>query len=224
MGFDRDDFLAAVDSIVPLRELRWVWLTHDDADHTGSVEAVMELAPQARLMTHVFCALRMATWWPVPLPRVHALVPGQRLDVGDRTLLAVKPPTFDNPMSTGLLDEKTGALFTVDAFGAILPDVVQDAAHIPAEVLVQGISGWATFDSPWTHLLERHQWAQVLGELERLAPSRVLSSHLPPFSGGIDQLLPVLEAVPDAERFVPPDQAIFEQMIAMMQPPEPLPT
>ena len=39
-----------------------MWLTHDDADHTGSIQRVLELAPNARLLTHAFSALRMASW------------------------------------------------------------------------------------------------------------------------------------------------------------------
>ena len=48
---DADDFLAALDSIVGVSNLRWIWLTHDDADHTGNLQRVMELAPDARLVT-----------------------------------------------------------------------------------------------------------------------------------------------------------------------------
>ena len=35
-----------------------VWLTHDDADHTGSIQKVMELAPNATLVAQGLCALR----------------------------------------------------------------------------------------------------------------------------------------------------------------------
>src|SRR5690606_34497385 len=106
--------------------LRWVWLTHDDGDHTGNIQRVFDLAPQARLVTHGMSALRMSSWWSVPLDRMHAIRPGDRLAVGDRTLRAVTPPLFDNPMSMGFLDEATGALFSADAFGGILPAPAED--------------------------------------------------------------------------------------------------
>ncbi len=89
IGFDREEFIEALSSVVDPAALRWVWLTHDDADHTGSIERVMELAPNARLVTNAFCALRMATWWHVPLDRVHAIRVGETIDAGDRTLRAV---------------------------------------------------------------------------------------------------------------------------------------
>jgi glyoxylase-like metal-dependent hydrolase (beta-lactamase superfamily II) len=36
MTRDRADFLDALSSVVDPRALRWVWLTHDDADHTAT--------------------------------------------------------------------------------------------------------------------------------------------------------------------------------------------
>jgi glyoxylase-like metal-dependent hydrolase (beta-lactamase superfamily II) len=64
IGLDGDDFIAAVSSIVAPERLRWVWLTHDDADHSGSIQRIMELAPNAKLVTHGFSALRMGTSRP----------------------------------------------------------------------------------------------------------------------------------------------------------------
>ena len=225
MGADGEQFLDALSSIIDPGALRWVWLTHDDADHTGSIQRVMELAPHARLVTHGMSALRMASWWPVPLERVHAIRVGDRLAVGDRTLRAVPPPLFDNPMSTGLLDEATGALFSVDSFGAVLPEATQDAGDVPEEVLAGGMQAWATADSPWAHLLDRERFGQVLEGVRRLQPSRILSSHLPAANGtSLEPFLQVLGSVPDAEPAVAPNDEEFTQMVAAlteMQPEQP---
>jgi hypothetical protein len=217
IGVDSDDFLDAVASIVDLDALRWVWLTHDDADHTGSIRRVLEAAPNARLVTHAFNALRMATWWPVPFERVYAIRPGDRLPVGDRTLRAVAPPLFDNPMSIGLLDEATGALFTVDSFGALLPEATQDAAEVPHEALAGGMAAWAMADSPWAHLVDRRRFGQVLDGVRSLQPAQIFSSHLPAASGtSVERFLQVLESVPDAEPALPPDHEQFGHMLAAM--------
>lgn len=220
MGGDDGEFLDALTAIIDPRELRWVWLTHDDADHTGNIQRVFELAPQARLVTHAFSAMRMASWWPVPLDRVHAIRVGDRLPVGDRTLRAVPPPLFDNPMSTGLLDEATGALFSVDTFGAVLPEMTQDAAEVPEEVLCGGMQAWATADSPWAHLLDRDRFGQVLDAVHHWRPSRIFSSHLPAASGtSLERFLEVLRSVPDAEPAVAPSHEEFTQMLAMLTAP-----
>jgi glyoxylase-like metal-dependent hydrolase (beta-lactamase superfamily II) len=215
IGFDGPDFIDALASIIDPSALRWVWLTHDDADHTGSVERVLELAPQAKLVTNAFSALRMATWWPVPLDRVHAIRPGDQLAVGDRTLRATVPPLFDSPLSIGFLDESTGALFSVDSFGGILPGPTQSAEDVPAEALAGGMMAWALSDSPWLHVADRETWAGVLDGVRRLAPSRIFSSHLPAASGtSLDTFLALLATVPDAEPFVPPGHEEFGYMVA----------
>jgi flavorubredoxin len=222
MGNDGDDFVDALTSIVDPAELRWVWLTHDDADHTGSIQRVLELAPQARLVTHAFSALRMGSWWPVPLDRVHAIRAGDRLAVGDRTLRAVAPPLYDSPLSTGLLDEATGALFSVDSFGALLPEATQNAAEVPEDALAGGMQAWATADSPWAHLLDRERFAQVLDGVRRLQPSTILSSHLPAASGtSLERFLEVIESVPDAEPAVAPNDEEFAMMVAALTEMEP---
>lgn len=217
IGSDGDEFIDALASIIEPRALRWVWLTHDDADHTGSIQRVLQIAPNARLVTHAFAAMRMSTWWPVPLDRVHAIRPGDRLPVGDRTLRAVPPPLYDNPLSTGLVDEATGALFSVDSFGAFLAEATQDASEVPAAALAAGMRAWATSDSPWAHLLDRRRFDQVLDGVRRLQPSCIFSSHLPAARGAsLERFLQVLRSVPDAEPAVAPDHDGFARMVAAM--------
>jgi flavorubredoxin len=213
------EFIAALESIVSPRDLRWIWLTHDDADHTGSVQKVMEVAPQARLATQAFTAMRMTTWWPVPLDRVRVVTYDDRLNVGDRTLRAVRPPTYDNPLSTGIFDESTGTLFSVDTFGAILPDVTTNCREIPADALTQGMVAWGTLDAPWAHLVDTGRFDAVLDRVHKLQPNLILSSHLPAATGSCDRFLEIVRSLRDADPFPLPDHAAFEQMLALMGPP-----
>ena len=58
---------------------------------------------------------------------------------------------------------------------------------------------------------------QILDRVRRLQPTRIYSSHLPAASGtSLDEFLGVLEKVPDAEPFMPPDSQQFAEMIAAM--------
>lgn len=217
IGTDGADFIDALTAVVDPADLAWVWLTHDDADHTGNLQRVLDLAPQARLVTHGLGALRHATWSAIPLDRVHAIRVGDTLDVGDRTLTAVRPPLFDNPMSTGIVDGKSGALFSVDAFGALLPAAVQDVADVAEAELVGGMTGWSLFDSPWVHLVDRDRFAEVLAGVRRLGPSHIFSSHLPSAAGtSLDQFLAIVAQLPYAEPAVAPGPEDFAQMLALM--------
>jgi hypothetical protein len=66
---------------------------------------------------------------PLPMDRVYLINPGQTIDVGDRTLTVVRPPAFDNPITTGLRDERSGIFFSSDCFGALLGDVPGGGPH-----------------------------------------------------------------------------------------------
>jgi len=154
---------------------------------------------------------------PLPMDRVHLVNPGQTIGVGDRTLKAVRPPTFDNPITTGLHDDRSGAFFSADCFGALLADVPQSAEDLSDDELHQGQVFWATVDSPWLHAVDRAFLAKSLNEIRELHPTLVLSSHLPAASGASqERLLSSLEAVPAAPPFVGPDQAALEQMLGSM--------
>jgi hypothetical protein len=161
----------------------------------------------------------LSSVWPVPLDRVHAVAPGDGLDVGDRTLRALRPPTYDNPMSTALYDESTATLFAVDSFGAILPSPAQSVDDFSHDELVDGMVAWTTFDSPWTHLTDRARFAGVLDNVRSLGVDRLLPAHLPPTVGRVDELLAVISTVPDAEPFVAPDAATFSQIAAALGTP-----
>ena len=219
LGVDGDDFVGALSTVIDPAELAWIWLSHDDLDHSGNLRTLLDLAPSARLATHGLGALRMNSSWPVPLERVHALAPGDRLDLGDRQLVALRPPTFDNPMSTGFLDESTGTLFPVDSFGAILGGPHEDLDEIPDDELLARMTAWATFDSPWLHLTDRARLDAALAEVSALGAERILPSHLPPVLGSADRLLDVLATIPDAEPFVAPNAEAFAEVVAAMTAP-----
>ena len=214
IGNDRGEFLKAVESVIDPRELKWVWLTHDDSDHTGNLQEVLEAAPSARLVTHPLAAIRMSTGWPVPMDRVYFLNPGESISVGDRNLTAIRPPLFDNPTTIGLYDDKSGAFFSSDSLGALLPSPAQDADDIPEKDLIQGMSIWAVADTPWIHLVDRGKFAKRLDSVRQLDPKFILSFHMAPSRGRTEQTLRLIETLPDAEPFVGPNQAALEEMMA----------
>src|SRR5919112_1346055 len=47
----REEFLTHLWSLCEPTDLRWIWLTHPDRDHTGSLPQILHAAPQARLVT-----------------------------------------------------------------------------------------------------------------------------------------------------------------------------
>ena len=58
---NRAAWLADLTSLLDPAEVRWVFLSHDDDDHTGNLAQVLELCPAATLVTSWAAAERMAS-------------------------------------------------------------------------------------------------------------------------------------------------------------------
>ena len=101
VGLDGEDFIAAVSLRQTPRSLKWVWLMHDDADHTGSIQRIME--PRAQRHARDARLQRAQDGHVVASPHgaVHAIRVGDQIHVGDRTLTAVAPPLYDSPLHRG---------------------------------------------------------------------------------------------------------------------------
>lgn len=210
----RDDFMRTLRSLIAPEDLRWIWLTHTDPDHTGALEQVLAEAPRARVVTTFLGMGKMGVAGrPLPPERVHLLNPGQSLELADRALVALRPPTFDAPETTALLDARTRALFSSDCFGANLPAPAANAAELAPATLREGVVTWATLDSPWLHAVEQRRLAAALDDVRRLEPEVVLSAHLPPARGLLDTLAAHLRAARTAAPFVGPDQAALLGML-----------
>ncbi len=210
-----DDFMRVLRSRIAVEDIRWLWLTHTDADHIGAVDAVLAEAPQAKVVTTYLGLGKMGLRRALPPERIYLLNPGQALDVGDRQLVAIRPPTFDAPETTALFDSRTKTLFSADSFGALLPSTYAEARAIPEKQLKDGVISWATIDAPWLPLVAADAFGATLKAVSDLAPASVLSSHLPPASGELlAALLGYLDAARLAPRFVGPDQAALMQSMA----------
>jgi hypothetical protein len=154
---------------------------------------------------------------PLPMDRVHLINPGQSVTVGDRRLTAVRPPVYDNPITTGFVDDRSGILFSSDCFGALLPAVPEDAADLDTAELQAGQVRWATIDSPWVHRVDRDAFGQALDQVRAIEPTMVCSSHLPPAPGAmLDLFVESLAMVPGSDPFVGPDHAALGAMLAGM--------
>lgn len=211
-------FLDALGSVIEPESVEWVWLTHPDHDHTGGLFDLLDVAPRARVVTTFQGVGIMSTYRPLPMDRVYLLNPGQTLDVGDRRLTAFRPPLFDNPATTGLYDERSGACFSSDCFGGPMPTAqlatAPDAAELAPADLRAGQILWATIDSPWVHHVDPAKYAAALSSLRTIDPTMILSTHLPPAFGRTGEFLDTLALAPDADAFVGPDQAALDTMLA----------
>ncbi len=189
----RPDFLPALWSQIEPADLRWIYLTHPDRDHTGSLPEILEAAPAARLITTFLGLGILSLEYQISLDRIFLLNPGPSLDLGDRRFGAFRPPLYDSPATTGCYDQRTGTCFTSDCFGSPVASAdqarVDNIAGVPADDLLAGQLLWATVDRPWVSTVDRTAFRASLQPLRKLDPSVVLCTHLPPAHAATARLL-----------------------------------
>jgi hypothetical protein len=222
LGLPDRDFVAALAEVIDPADVTWIWLTHPDRDHTGGLFALLDAAPQARVVTTFVGAGIMSAERPLPLDRIYLLNPGQSLDAGDRRLTGFRPPLFDNPATVGVLDTSTGTCLSSDCFGAPLPTAdlatARDAAAAGQDDLRAAQLLWATVDSPWVHAVDPAKFAASLAPLRDFAPCAIYSTHLPPLTGDSAAVYDTLLGASQASPFTGPDQAALEAMLRQFEP------
>ena len=90
----RDDWMADVFSIVDPADVRWVFLSHDDTDHVGNLPEVLDMCPNATLVTNMSTIQRMAADYLLPIDRARIVNDGDRFTAGDllmTTVLGIHP-------------------------------------------------------------------------------------------------------------------------------------
>jgi flavorubredoxin len=51
LGLPDRDFVDSPAAVIDPADVRWIWLTHPDRDHTGGLFSLIDAAPQARVVT-----------------------------------------------------------------------------------------------------------------------------------------------------------------------------
>ena len=179
-------FAARLSEEIDPRDLRWIWLSHTDADHVGALDRVLELAPNATIVTSFLGAGKLGLLGTGDPSRLRLLEPGEVFEVGGRRLHQVKPPYYDAPETMGFFDETERVYFAADAFGALLPGSVETIDQIPAETLREGLVAWSSIDAPWLAQMDQAALGRILGMLDLLEPAHLLSAHLPTAHGVSD--------------------------------------
>jgi flavorubredoxin len=176
---NREEFLRDVFDLVEPSDVRWVFLSHDDIDHTGSVNALMELCPNATLVLNWFMTERMGPSLEVPPTRWRWIGDGESFDVGDRQLHAVRPPIFDSPTTRGLFDPTTGVYWVSDAFATPMITPIADVEELDSDFWTDGMAMFNTYVSPWLSLVDDARYQATVDRVSMLRPTTMFGCHTP---------------------------------------------
>lgn len=210
---NRDQYLADVFSIVEPEDVRWVFISHDDVDHTGNVNALLAACPNATLIINWFMVERMGASLEVPPTRWRWLGDGESFDAGDRVLHAVRPPIFDSPTTRGLFDPKTGVYWASDSFATPMLTPLHDAAEIEQGFWRDGLAMFGQYVSPWLDLVDDARYQATVDRVAALGATTLAGCHTPAVTGArVAEAIDVTRRIPTATVPAQPDQAVLDQI------------
>lgn len=213
----REQWTEQVFSLVDPGDVRWIFLSHDDSDHTGNLELVLEMCPQATLVTSWFATERMGGDLVIPPQRQRWIGDGESFVAGDRELIAVRPPVFDSPTTRGLYDQSTGVYWTSDAFGTPVLELVDNVSDLPAEMWRETQMMFSSMLSPWHTVADPVKFGSSVDRVTDLEPQVLVGSHGPMITGDhIDIALERMRELPDAPLAEMPGQPVLDEIVAML--------
>lgn len=209
----REQYLEDLCSIVEPKDIRWIFVSHDDVDHHGNLPALVELAPQATVIVNWFLAERMGASLGVSPLRQRWVGDGERIDVGDRTLVTVRPPVYDSPTTRGLFDPTTGVYWSSDAFATPMLTPVRDVAALDPVFWDEGMLMFNQYVSPWLTLVDDARFQGEVDRIQALGASCIVGAHTPLIGRShIDQAISATRRATTAVVPPQPDQAVLAQI------------
>ncbi len=218
---NRTQWLEDVFGIVDPLDVRWVFLSHDDSDHTGNLTPVMEACPNATLVCSWAVVERFSNAFGFPLRRCRWLNDGESIDLGDRRVLAVRPPVYDSPATRGFLDQGSGVYWGVDAFATPCPgDPVPTVADLDPPFWAEGMAMSIHHAlSPWVGMVDRQRYAAEVDRVRGLGMTTIATAHSPLITpGSVEDAFALLRRVPDAGVPPAPDQTVLDMILAAAAP------
>jgi flavorubredoxin len=214
-GFsNREDWVRDVKSLVDPEDVRWIFISHDDADHTGNLEVALEMCPNATLVSNWFQLERMSTDIALPLNRMRWINDGEAFEAGGRTFAAIRPPIYDSPTTRGLYDPKTGVYWGSDCFAAPVDRAIDNAGDLAPDFWREGLWQFHSLLSPWHTMLDNAKFQRQVDRIQSLDIKVAAGGHTPPITGkSIDTVFDVIRNLPNAELAKPPVQADLDAML-----------
>jgi flavorubredoxin len=216
---NRAQWLEDVFGLVDPGDVRYVFISHDDVDHTGNLAQVMEQCPNATLLASWALVERFSNAFAFPLHRCRWVDDGSRLDLEDRRLQFVRPPLWDSPTTRGVLDVSTDVLWAVDAFATPCSTAVEASVdELEPGAWRDGMAMFAHHAiAPWLELVDDGRFRRHVEQVRAMGATTIASAHSPLITGGrVDEAFDLLVDLPNVEVPPAPDQSVLDEVLLQL--------
>jgi flavorubredoxin len=213
---NRKQWLDDVFGLVDPADVRWVFLSHDDVDHTGNLSEVLTRCPNATIVASWAMIERHTNAFEFPLERTRWVGHGESFDAGDRTFVAARPPHYDSPTTRGLFDPTTGVCWAVDAFAAPMPPTpVSTVSEHDPEFWREGMTMFVhNALSPWLAIVDPAKYASACDAHRALGMTTLVCAHSPIITeDSIDAAYALARDLPNVDAPPVPDQAVLDAIL-----------
>jgi flavorubredoxin len=218
---NRAQWLDDVFGLVDPADVHYVFISHDDIDHTGNLAQVMERCANATLLASWALVERFSNAFAFPLHRCRWVDDGSHLDLTDRRLHFVRPPLWDSPTTRGVFDSSTEVYWAVDAFATPCSIAVEASVdELDRETWRAGLAMFAQHAlSPWLALVDNNRYRHHVERVRALGATTIASAHSPLITGAsVDTAFDLLVTLPSVEVPPPPDQAALDAIVSQLSP------
>lgn len=177
----------ALEAVVPVGRLRYLGLSHFEADECGALNEFLDLAPNAVPLCGAVA--KMVSIDDVADRLAHGLGDGQQLCLGRHTVRWIDAPHLPHGWDCGyLFEQSTGTLLCGDLFtqpGAEHPPLVESDILGPSEAMRAGMDYFA----------HSNNTAELLARLAACEPTTLACMHGSAWAGNGSELLSELATV-----------------------------
>jgi flavorubredoxin len=211
---NRERWLQGVFEVVDAADIRWIFLSHGDRDHTGNALELLDVCPNATVVTTFWGVRHLLADGPPPLTRLRWVNDGEPFSAGDRLLYAVRPPLWDATGTRGLFDPRTRVYWAADSFASLQSKPVTNADQLDHDYWRESFLYEHRSYAEWIPLLDNRSFAHHVRRSEQLRPSVIASAHGPVLSSPmIDEAYQMLYQLPDLGSVPEPGPTMLNQMI-----------
>lgn len=209
----RDVFLDEVFRIVEPEDVRWLFLSHEDRDHSGAIMQVMQMCPKAKLVTNFLGLGKLHEEFDFDPHRIHILNDGDSLDIGDRVVHAIRPPLYDSSATTGIWDPKSEIYYGADCFGVVTNEVPHYTDEMRRADFEDGYFFMNRANHVWFEHVKPEALAAAAEKIKKLGAKLLVSGHGPVERRDVAGMCEMIKRIADMPALELPGHDAYEQML-----------